>query len=95
MALVAALALQNPWLGATYMLFFGLGTIPLLLVLMFSGSLIPIIVRQTFRKAIPYVGVLIGIIFIFLGLGLGLHGFIPDLQVFNYGSEQIEITMCS
>lgn len=94
MALVAALALQNPWLGAAYMFFFGLGTIPLLLILMFSGSLIPITVRQTFQKAIPYVGVLIGIIFIFRGLGLGLHGFSPDLQVFNYGTEQIEITMC-
>ena len=53
MALVAALALQSPILGATYMFFFGIGTIPLLLTLMYSGSLIPVSARQKFQKAIP------------------------------------------
>jgi hypothetical protein len=94
MALVAAMALQDPWLGATYMFFFGIGTIPLLAALMWSGNLIPVSYRQTFQRAIPYLGVVIGILFIFRGLGLGIHGFSPDLQVFNYGAEQIEITMC-
>lgn len=93
MALVAALAFQSPLLGATYMFFFGVGTIPLLLMLMYSGSLISLAARQKFQKAIPYLGVLIGMIFIFRGLGLGVF-FSPDLQVFNYGAEQIEITMC-
>ncbi len=94
MALVAALGLQSPVLGATYMFFFGIGTIPLLLVLMYSGSLISISTRQNFQRAIPYLGAIIGIIFIFRGLGLGIPGLSPDLQMFNYGSEQIEITMC-
>jgi len=94
MALVAAMALQDPWLGATYMFFFGIGTIPLLAALMWSGNLIPVSYRQTFQHAIPYLGVLIGILFVFRGLGLGLNGFSPDLQIFNYGAEQIEITMC-
>lgn len=94
MALVAALALQSPFLGAAYMFFFGIGTVPLLLMLMVSGSLFSVSLRQKFQLAIPYLGVLIGILFIFRGLGLGLHGFSPDLQVFNYGAEQIEITMC-
>ncbi|MBN3518376.1 sulfite exporter TauE/SafE family protein [Algoriphagus lutimaris] len=94
MALIAALALQNPWLGAAYMFFFGLGTVPLLLALMISGSLFSLSLRQKFQSAIPYLGVLIGILFIFRGLGLGLHGFSPELQVYDYGTEQIEITMC-
>ncbi|RAI86050.1 sulfite exporter TauE/SafE family protein [Algoriphagus yeomjeoni] len=93
MALVAALAFQSPLLGATYMFFFGIGTIPLLLVLMFSGSLIPVGARQKFQKAIPYLGVLIGLLFIFRGLGIGMF-FSPDLHVFDYGSQQVEITMC-
>lgn len=93
MALVAALAFQSPLLGATYMFFFGIGTIPLLLMLMYSGSLISLGARQKFQKVIPYLGVLIGMIFIFRGLGLGVF-FSPDLQVFDYGAEQIEITMC-
>ncbi len=94
MALVAALALQNPFLGATYMFFFGMGTIPLLLALMISGNLFSIVKREKIQSAIPYLGALIGIIFIFRGLGLDLGGFSPDLEMFNYGSEQVEITMC-
>ncbi|MFC5625330.1 sulfite exporter TauE/SafE family protein [Algoriphagus winogradskyi] len=93
MALIAALAFQSPLLGATYMFFFGMGTIPLLLVLMFSGSWVPVGARQKIQKAIPYLGVLIGLLFIFRGLGLGMF-FSPDLQVFDYGSQQVEITMC-
>tara|TARA_R110002020_G_scaffold348735_4_gene562318 strand:- start:97 stop:798 length:702 start_codon:yes stop_codon:yes gene_type:complete len=93
MALVAALAFQSPWLGAAYMFFFGIGTIPLLLVLMYSGNLISVELRHKFQKTIPYLGALIGILFIIRGLGLGMM-FSPDLQVFDYGSEQVEITMC-
>ncbi|WP_240507789.1 sulfite exporter TauE/SafE family protein [Algoriphagus faecimaris] len=94
MALIAALGLQNPLLGASYMLFFGLGTIPLLMVLMYSGSVIPVKIRMQFQKAIPYVGVLIGLIFIVRGLGLGIPGLSPSFEIFDYGSEQFEITMC-
>jgi uncharacterized protein len=94
MALVAAIALQDPLMSATYMFFFGMGTIPLLAAVMWSGTLIPVAYRQSFQRAIPYLGLLIGILIIFRGLGLGLYGFSPDLQVFNYGAEQIEISMC-
>ena len=93
MALVAALALQNPLLGATYMFFFGIGTIPLLLVLMFSENIFSLKTRQNFQKAIPYLGVVIGLLFIVRGLGLGMF-YSPNLQVFDYGNQQVEITMC-
>jgi sulfite exporter TauE/SafE len=94
MALAAALGLQSPSLGAAYMFFFGLGTMPLLLVLMYSGKLISMAIRDRLQRAIPYLGAVIGIIFILRGLGLGIHGFSPKLQVFDYGSHQVEITMC-
>ncbi len=93
MALIAALGLQSPVMGATYMFFFGIGTIPLLLILMYSGSLVPIRFRQNIQKGIPYLAAVIGVLFIVRGLGIGMF-FSPDLQVFDYGSEQIEITMC-
>ena len=93
MALVAALGLQSPLLGAAYMFIFGIGTIPLLLVLMHSGSLVSTRMRQKFQKAIPYIGVIIGILFVFRGLGFGMF-LSPDLQAFDYGSKQVEITMC-
>lgn len=94
MALVVALGLQSPVLGASYMFFFGLGTIPMLLGLMVSGSLLPIVRRQQVQRIIPYLGVLIGLLLFVRGLGLGIPGFSPELAVFDYGSQQVEITMC-
>jgi uncharacterized protein len=94
MALVVALGMQSPFLGAVYMFFFGMGTIPMLLGLMVSGSLLPAVRRQQFQKAIPYLGMLIGILMVFRGLGLGIPGLSPELAVFDYGTQQIEITMC-
>jgi sulfite exporter TauE/SafE len=94
MALVVALGMQSPWTGAGYMFFFGLGTIPLLLGLMVSGDFLPLLRRQQFQKAIPYLGVIIGVLMVFRGLGLGIPGLSPELAVFDYGSQQVEITMC-
>lgn len=76
------------------MFFFGLGTIPMLLGLMISGNLLPAIRRQQFQKAIPYLGILIGLLMVFRGLGLGIPGLSPELAVFDYGTQQVEITLC-
>lgn len=94
MALVVAMGLQSPLMGAAYMFFFGIGTIPMLLGLMVSGSLLPALRRQQFQKAIPYLGVLIGLLMVFRGLGLGIPGLSPELATFDYGTQQVEITMC-
>jgi sulfite exporter TauE/SafE len=94
MALVVAIGMQNPLSGAAYMFFFGLGTIPMLLGLMISGNLLPLFRRQQFQKAIPYLGIIIGILMVFRGLGLGIPGFSPELAVYDYGSQQVEITLC-
>jgi uncharacterized protein len=94
MALVVAMGMQSPLLGATYMFFFGIGTIPMLLGLMVSGSLLPAMRRQQVQKAIPYLGILIGVSMVFRGLGLGIPGFSPELATFDYGTQQVEITMC-
>jgi uncharacterized protein len=93
-ALIASLALQSPIEGAMYMFFFGIGTIPMLMVIMLSGKLISLRWRTRFTKALPYFAMFIGILFIVRGLGLGIHYISPKLQVFDYGAEQVEITMC-
>jgi uncharacterized protein len=94
MALVVAMGMQSPLLGSAYMFFFGLGTIPMLLGLMVSGDFLSVVRRQQFQKAIPYLGMLIGVLMVFRGLGLGIPGFSPELAVFDYGTQQVEITMC-
>src|SRR5690554_4892393 len=89
-ALLASLALQDPFAGMVYMFAFGLGTIPLMLVLMLSGKLFGISTRQKFLRIMPYFAMLIGILFILRGSGLGIHYVSPQLQHFVYGDHQVE-----
>ncbi|MCH7398924.1 sulfite exporter TauE/SafE family protein [Belliella sp. DSM 107340] len=93
-ALIASLALQSPLLGAVYMFFFGLGTIPMLIGVMVSGKILSLKIRTKLTSVLPYFAMFIGILFIVRGLGLGIHYVSPKLQVFDYGSDQVEITMC-
>lgn len=93
-ALLASLALQDPWAGAVYMFFFGLGTIPLMLAVMHSGKLFNVRVRQKFLRAMPYFAMIIGLLFILRGSGLGIHYVSPQLQHFVYGAQATEMTMC-
>jgi sulfite exporter TauE/SafE len=94
MALLVAIGMQSPLSSSLYMFFFGLGTIPMLLGLMVSGSLLSDFRRQRFQKAIPYMGILIGMLLVFRGLGLGIPGLSPELATFDYGVQQVEITIC-
>jgi sulfite exporter TauE/SafE len=77
-ALFGAIAMQSASLGVLYMLLFGLGTIPLMTVVVYVNSLIKLPVRNKIQKAIPYVAVIIGALFILRGLGLGLPYISPS-----------------
>ena len=94
MALVVAMGMQSPLTGSLYMFFFGLGTIPMLLALMVSGSLLPVVRRQQIQKVIPYFGIVVGLLMVFRGLGLGIPGLSPEMTVYDYGNQQVEITTC-
>lgn len=93
-ALLTSLALQDPWVGGVYMAVFGLGTIPLMLILMLSGRLFSLSVRQKFLRTMPYFAMFIGLLFILRGSGLGIHYVSPQLQHFVYGTEVTEMTLC-
>lgn len=71
-ALFGAIAMQSVPLGILYMVLFGLGTIPLMGSVTYLNSFLTISFRNKVQKAIPYVGVAIGILFILRGLGLGI-----------------------
>jgi uncharacterized protein len=92
-ALVASLALQNPWEGALYMFAFGLGTIPMLLSIMVTGKLLSLTLRNKLSRALPYFAMFIGILFIVRGLGIGVHGS-PSLQAFSPEKAASGMTVC-
>ncbi|WP_264529636.1 sulfite exporter TauE/SafE family protein [Flavobacterium sp. N502540] len=77
-ALFGAIAMQSASLGVLYMLLFGLGTIPLMTVVVYVNSLIKLPFRNKIQKAIPYVAVIIGVLFILRGLGLGIPYISPS-----------------
>jgi sulfite exporter TauE/SafE len=71
-ALFGAIAMQSPILGVVYMILFGLGTVPMMSSVVYINSFITVSFRNKIQKVIPFVGVLIGVLFIMRGLGLGI-----------------------
>lgn len=82
MAIFGALATANTFSGSLYMFVFGLGTIPLMTVVVYMGNFANGLVRKRIQQTIPYVVIFIGILFVLRGLGLGIP-YISPLPVTN------------
>jgi uncharacterized protein len=86
-ALFGAIAMQSAGFGVLYMLLFGLGTVPLMTFVVYMHSLLKLPFRNKIQKAIPYVAVVIGVLFILRGLGLGIAYVSPsNMSLFVQGS---------
>lgn len=72
MALAGAIATGGVSSGALFMFIFGLGTLPMLLLLSLAGNVVSESFKASINKIIPYVIVIIGILFILRGLNLGI-----------------------
>ena len=62
----------NLWGSMGYMTAFGLGTIPLMLLLVLLGDFLPVALRHQLNQWLPIVVIIVGILFILRGLGLGI-----------------------
>ena len=71
-ALFGAIAMQSASFGILYMILFGLGTVPMMSSVVYMNSFLTISIRNKIQKVIPYIAVIIGILFILRGLGLGI-----------------------
>lgn len=72
MAVFGAIASGALFEAGMYMVFFGLGTIPLMTTAVYFSSMLNGIVKRKISKAIPVFVVLIGVLFIMRGLGLDI-----------------------
>ncbi|MFO7825638.1 MAG: sulfite exporter TauE/SafE family protein [Cyclobacterium sp.] len=79
MALLASLAMQGPVSGMVYMLFFGLGTIPVMILLMLSKNIFPLGFRLKMNRLLPYFAMFIGVLFVIRGMGWGIPFLSPTL----------------
>ena len=77
-ALFGALAMNEIYLGILYMVLFGIGTIPMLSLVIYVSNIITISFRKKIQQIIPYVAVFIGILFIIRGLGLNIPYLSPS-----------------
>ncbi len=82
-ALFGAIAMQSESFGVLYMILFGLGTVPMMSSIVYLKSFLTIPIRNKIQKVIPFVAIIIGILFIFRGLGLGIPYISPsDMSLF-------------
>lgn len=72
MALLGAIAMGSPLEGGLYMMIFGLGTVPLMSLVVYSKGMFSNPIKSRIQKLIPVFVVIIGILFIVRGLGLGI-----------------------
>jgi len=86
-ALFGAIAMQSESFGVLYMILFGMGTVPMMSSVMYLNSFLTIPIRNKIQKTIPYVAVIIGVLFILRGLGLGIPYISPsDMSLFVQAS---------
>ena len=71
-AVAGAINTNDVTMGILYMVAFGLGTAPMLAVVTLAGNMISGQFRSKVNKIIPYVVVIVGILFILRGLSLGI-----------------------
>ncbi|PKG43454.1 sulfite exporter TauE/SafE family protein [Psychroflexus sp. MES1-P1E] len=72
MAVFASIAAGSAFEGGVYMVFFGLGTIPLMTTATYLGNFLNATFKQRILKVIPVFVVIVGVLFILRGLGLGI-----------------------
>lgn len=77
-ALFGAIAMQNVTLSISYMLLYGLGTIPMMSAVVYVSNFLSFPVRNKLQKVIPIVSVIIGTLFILRGLGLDISYVSPS-----------------
>ena len=82
-ALAGALVMSTYYEGAIYMVLFGLGTIPMLFAISIAGNLVSHKLRARLSKAIPFIIILLGLLFIIRGLNLGIPYLSPKFDMQN------------
>jgi len=72
LALVGAVAMDSLLESITYMFLYGVGTVPLLSILIYVKNAFSNTFRNKLQKAIPVFVIIIGLMFIIRGLGIGI-----------------------
>ncbi len=80
-ALAGALASGSSMQGAVYMAAFGLGTLPMMMVLSMGPVFLPLKFKLKLRHVIPYTTFIVGVLLVVRGLNLGIPYLSPERVV--------------
>ena len=80
--------------GALFMALFGLGTIPMMLIVSLSGNIIGSGLRSKMRKVVPYFVFLLGVLFILRGMSLGIPYISPKAEKLELHTAQADQGSC-
>lgn len=79
-ALAGAIATGQGWMGALYMICFGFGTLPIMVLASQFRGFISMNVRNKMRQIVPFFVGFVAVLFIIRGLNLGIPYLSPILQ---------------
>lgn len=82
-ALMGAIAVQSVAGSSLYMVLFGLGTVPMMFGISFISKFLSAGIRSKLNRVLPFIAVLIGVLFILRGLNLGIPYLSPELSTDN------------
>ena len=80
LAIAGAIGAASLSLGMAFMVLFGLGTIPMMMLISLIGNFVTVSIRNKMNKVVPYLVVVIGVIFILRGLTLGIPYLSPPKE---------------
>ncbi len=86
-ALTGSIAMGSVAGGILFMFFFGLGTVPLMFASVLAGNVVSLQTRQKILKFLPYLMILLGILFILRGLNLNIPYISPTLESLQINGE--------
>lgn len=87
--LIASVATQSVLQGFIFMVFFGLGTFPMMLTISVIGQFLNFSIRAKLQKVLPILTITIGLLFILRGLNLGIPYISPQIT-----ANQTEVKSC-
>ena len=80
LALASSVVADNPLNGGMFMLFFGLGTLPMMFSAVFMGNYLNQSLRQKIRGSIPFLLLIMAVLLILRGMNLGIPFISPEIN---------------
>ena len=93
-AIAGAINTNHVFSGALFMILFGLGTIPMMLLISLTGNMVSSRLKAAMRQVVPYFIVLLGILFILRGLSLGIPYVSPKAEKLAPVEQSMEHGCC-